>query len=135
PRTASTRPSSTPGRSSSSPAPTRSLATAARPPRPTPRPRRPSCSSRSAASRWSWSGSKKKSGRSPERLRPLVEPDHPELSVRRQCALLGLSRASWYYEPAAEAAEDLRLMRLIDEEYTAHPFLRSRRLTRWLSGP
>ena len=54
--------------------------------------------------------------------------------MRRQCALLGLSRASWYYEPAAEAAEDLRLMRLIDEEYTAHPFLGSRRLTRWLIG-
>ena len=37
-----------------------------------------------------------------------------------------------YYEPAAETAENLRLMRLIDEEYTAHPFLGSRRLTKWL---
>jgi putative transposase len=64
----------------------------------------------------------------------LVEPDHPELSVRRQCLLLGLSRSSLYYEPAAETAEDLRLMRLIDREYTAHPFLGSRRLTRWLIG-
>src|SRR5207248_10777295 len=36
---------------------------------------------------------KKKSARSPERLRPLVEPGHPELRVRRQCQLLGLSRA------------------------------------------
>jgi putative transposase len=52
--------------------------------------------------------------------------------VRRQCALLGLSRSSLYYEPAAETAENLRLMRLIDGEYTAHPFLGSRRLTRWL---
>src|SRR5262249_48054586 len=76
----------------------------------------------------------KKSGRSPERLRPLVEPGHPELSVRRQCELLGLSRSSLYYEPAAETAENLRLMRLLDEEYTAHPFLGSRRLTRWLIG-
>ena len=75
---------------------------------------------------------KKKSPRSPERLRPLVEPDHPELSVRRQCELLGLSRSSLYYEPAAETAENLRLMRLIDEEYTAHPFFGSRRLTKWL---
>jgi putative transposase len=64
----------------------------------------------------------------------LVEPGHPELSVRRQCLLLGLSRSSLYYEPAAETAEDLRLMRLIDREYTAHPFLGSRRLTRWLIG-
>jgi putative transposase len=62
----------------------------------------------------------------------LVEPQHPELSVRRQCALLGLSRSSLYYEPAAETAENLRLMRLLDAEYTAHPFLGSRRLTKWL---
>jgi putative transposase len=54
------------------------------------------------------------------------------LSVRRQCELLGLSRSSLYYEPAAETAENLRLMRLIDREYTAHPFLGSRRLTKWL---
>src|SRR4029453_3214137 len=73
-------------------------------------------------------------GRSPERLRPLVEPGHPELSVRRQCLVGGWGRWSLYYEPAAETAEDLRLMRLIDREYTAHPFLGSRRLTRWLIG-
>ncbi len=75
---------------------------------------------------------KKKSERSPERLRPLIEPDHPALSVRRQCELLGLSRSSLYYEAAAETAENLRLMRLIDGEYTAHPFLGSRRLAKWL---
>jgi putative transposase len=46
--------------------------------------------------------------------------------------LLGLCRSSLYYEPAPESAENLRLMRLIDEEYTAHPFLGSRRLTKWL---
>jgi putative transposase len=54
------------------------------------------------------------------------------LSVRRQCELLGLARSSLYYEPAEETAEDLRLMGLIDQEYTAHPFLGSRRLTAWL---
>jgi putative transposase len=54
------------------------------------------------------------------------------LSVRRQCELLGLPRSSLYYEPAAESQENLRLMRLLDEEYTAHPFLGSRRLTAWL---
>jgi putative transposase len=51
------------------------------------------------------------------------------LSVRRQCELLGLSRSSLYYEPGGEAAEDLRLMRLIDEQYTARPFYGSRRMT------
>jgi putative transposase len=52
--------------------------------------------------------------------------------VRRQCELLGLSRSSLYYQPAAETAENLRLMQRIDQEYTAHPFLGSRRLTQWL---
>jgi len=52
--------------------------------------------------------------------------------VRRQCELLGLSRASLYYEAAPETEENLRLMRLLDREYTAHPFLGSRRLTQWL---
>ncbi len=62
----------------------------------------------------------------------MIEADHPELSVRRQCELLGLNRSSLYYEPAAETEENLRLMRLLVSEYTARPFLGSRRLTRWL---
>jgi putative transposase len=52
--------------------------------------------------------------------------------VRRQCQLLGLNRSSLYYQVAEETVENLRLMRLIDEEYTAHPFQGSRRLTKWL---
>jgi putative transposase len=52
--------------------------------------------------------------------------------VRRQCELLGLSRSSLYYEPAGETSEDLRLMRLIDGQYTACPFYGSRRMTAWL---
>jgi putative transposase len=56
------------------------------------------------------------------------------LSVRRQCELLDLSRSSYYYEPATETPENLALMALIDQEYTAHPFLGSRRLTSWLQG-
>jgi putative transposase len=56
------------------------------------------------------------------------------LSVRRQCELLGLSRSSLYYEPARETGEDLRLMRRIDEQYTACPFYGSRRMTAWLTN-
>jgi len=62
----------------------------------------------------------------------LVEEDHPELSVRRQCELLGLNRSTVYYEPTPETPENLELMRLIDQEYTAHPFFGSRKLMRWL---
>jgi putative transposase len=54
------------------------------------------------------------------------------LSVRRQCELLGLSRSGLSYEPAGESAENLRLMRRIDEQSTACPFYGSRRMTEWL---
>jgi len=54
--------------------------------------------------------------------------------MRRQCELLGLNRSSLYYEPATETAENVRLMRLIDAEYTAHPFYGSRKMTRWLQA-
>jgi len=63
-----------------------------------------------------------------------VDPHDTELSVSQQCELLGLSRSSYYYEPATETAENLTLMALIDQEYTAHPFLGSRRMTTWLQG-
>ena len=42
--------------------------------------------------------------------------------------MLGLNR-SGLLQPAPETAENLRLMRLIDEEYTAHPFYGSRQMT------
>jgi putative transposase len=61
-----------------------------------------------------------------------VEVGHPQLSVCRQCELLGLSRSSFYYEPTTESADNLALMRLIDEQYTACPFYGSRRWTAWL---
>src|SRR5262249_18692548 len=83
-------------------------------------------------SRWSWSGSKKSQDLSCESKRSLIDVGHPALSVRRQCELLGLSRSSLYYEPTGGTAEDLRLMRLIDEPYTACPFSGSRRMTAWL---
>jgi putative transposase len=63
----------------------------------------------------------------------LIEPCHPELSVRRQCGLLGLNRSTLYYQPAAETEENLELMRLLDEEYTRHPFKGSRRMALWLA--
>ena len=61
-----------------------------------------------------------------------MEPGHPEISLRRQCELLGVNRSGLYYEPVGESAENLLLMRLIDQEYTRHPFLGSRRLVVWL---
>jgi putative transposase len=66
--------------------------------------------------------------------RAWVDADDAVLSVSQQCELLGLSRSSYYYEPAKETAENLALMALIDREYTAHPFYGSRRMAIWLQG-
>lgn len=55
-----------------------------------------------------------------------------ELSISEQCQLAGLSRSGWYYPPASESQENLQLMRLLEEQYTRHPFLGVRRLTPWL---
>ena len=63
----------------------------------------------------------------------MIEPNHPHLSIRRQCDLLGLNRSSFYAEKASETPENLALMELIDLEYTQHPFYGSRRITVWLS--
>ena len=52
--------------------------------------------------------------------------------MRRQCELLDLARASWYYEPAQESAANLKLLRLLDEQYLATPFYGSRRMAVWL---
>jgi putative transposase len=61
--------------------------------------------------------------------RALIEPEHPTLSIRRQCTLLGLNRASYYYQPAPENPEDLVLMRLIDAQYLKTPFYGWPRIT------
>jgi putative transposase len=56
------------------------------------------------------------------------------LSMRRQCALLSLHRSTAYYQPVAVSEEDLAIMRLMDEEYTRHPFYGSRKMQVRLQG-
>jgi putative transposase len=60
--------------------------------------------------------------------RLLIQRDHESLSVKRQCQLLGLARSSCYFIPRETPAEDLSLMRAIDQHYTAHPSHGSRRI-------
>ena len=57
-----------------------------------------------------------------------MEPSREDLSIRRQCELLGLARASYYLEPAGESAANLELMGLIDRSYTDSPFFGSRKI-------
>ena len=64
-----------------------------------------------------------------DRKRHLVEPENPQLSIRRQCELLSLNRSSYYLAPATESEENLRLMRLIDQQFLLTPFYGSRRMT------
>jgi putative transposase len=49
--------------------------------------------------------------------------------VARQCELLGLPRSSYYYRPVAVSAEELTLLRRLDEQYTRTPFFGVRRMT------
>ena len=52
-----------------------------------------------------------------------------ELSIRRQCELVDVSRSGFYYEPCVETEENLALMRLLDQMHMARPVYGSRRLT------
>ena len=67
----------------------------------------------------------------PDRRAQLVR-NHPHLSVRRQCAMLGIARSGVYRVP-----RPARLTRRIDELFTRWPFLGSRRITEMLpaEGP
>ena len=55
-----------------------------------------------------------------------------KLSVTRQSELLGLNRSGVYYTPRPLSAEDLKLMRRIDELHLEHPFYGARRLSKQL---
>ena len=77
---------------------------------------------------------KKKAVYSNEVKRMLIEPCHPTLSIRRQCELIGLNRATYYWQPAGETPLNLKLMRLIDREYTKAPFYGYRKMTVRLNG-
>jgi putative transposase len=60
--------------------------------------------------------------------RTLIEAED-EPSIRRQCELLEISRTAYYYEPCPETAENLELMRRLDELHLENPVYGSRRLT------
>jgi putative transposase len=61
-----------------------------------------------------------------------VDRGHTDISLRRQCELVGVNRSGLYYQPLGESQENLRLMRLLDEQYTQAPFYGSRRMAAWL---
>lgn len=62
----------------------------------------------------------------------MVEPSNAQLSVTAQCRLLSISRSGWYYEPKGHTPLNLKLMRLIDEQFLLTPYYGSRQMARWL---
>lgn len=68
----------------------------------------------------------------PDAKRGLIDRAHPQISIARQCDLLGLPRSTYYYQAQGESPENLQLMRLLDEQYTQTPYYGVRRMTAWL---
>ena len=62
----------------------------------------------------------------------MVEPMHEQISLRRQCELLGLGRSSLYYHSQADESYNEQLMRRMDEQYLQTPFYGVPRMTEWL---
>ncbi len=62
----------------------------------------------------------------------MIDPTHPRLSLVRQCALVAISRSSFYYAGTGETALNLALMRLIDAQFLETPYYGSRQMTRHL---
>jgi putative transposase len=61
--------------------------------------------------------------------RVLIDCNNTNISIFHQCKLAGLNRSTYYLPSATESEENLRLMRLIDEQYLKTPFYGSRRMT------
>lgn len=62
----------------------------------------------------------------------MIDPRHPSLPVKRQCALIGISRSSWYGPASSETPLNLALMKLIDAQFMETPFYGSRQMARHL---
>ena len=64
----------------------------------------------------------------------LIDRNHPDISINRQCELLEVSKGALYYKANPIDSYTLILMDLIDEQHTKTPFYGSRRLTAFLNG-
>jgi putative transposase len=65
--------------------------------------------------------------------RAKLDRDHPDLSVRRQCTMLGVARSGVYRKLRPANDNDLDAMRRIDALFTARPFFGARRIARTLT--
>lgn len=65
--------------------------------------------------------------------RDLVDKRDAQFSIQTQCNMLGIHRSGLHYAPKCESAENLVLMRMIDEQYLKTPFYGVPRMTAWLN--
>src|ERR1035437_10108366 len=86
------------------------------------------CPNRSLPTNSSDESKKKELTLSLEDRRLWIDPQHARLTIQQQCELLSLPRSTYYYQPRPESAENLRLMRRLDELYLECPFFGSRRM-------
>ena len=54
--------------------------------------------------------------------------DNPEITVTRQCSLLSISKAAFYYKPKLISKKQKTLLDRIDEIYTKSPFFGARKI-------
>jgi len=62
----------------------------------------------------------------------MVDPNHPRLSIARQCSLVSIARSSFYYTGKGESPLNLKLMRLIDKQFMDTPYYGARQMARYL---
>lgn len=62
----------------------------------------------------------------------MVDPKNKRMSISKQCRLLAVSRSGFYYERKGENPLNLKLMRLIDEQFLKTPYYGSRQMARYL---
>jgi putative transposase len=62
----------------------------------------------------------------------MIDADDQKLSVSNQCRILSLNRSTYYYKKKPVKPEDLKLMRIIDEQYLKTPSWGSRSMRNYL---
>jgi putative transposase len=58
----------------------------------------------------------------------MIQPDHPTLSIVRQCRLASIGRSTFYRVPRGESPENLGLMTEIDRQFLEAPFYGARQM-------
>lgn len=67
-----------------------------------------------------------------EQRQRLIDANHAELSLRRQCELLQVNRSAFYYKATKIDADDIDLVNEIREIWERYPFYGYRRITKEL---